>query len=45
MQISDSVRAQALAARAGAVALSTASRGAKDAALHAMADALAATLQ
>ena len=42
MQISDSVRAQALAARAGAVALSTASRGAKDAALHAMADALVA---
>lgn len=42
MEISESVRSQALDARSAAVALATADRGAKDAALHAMADALAA---
>ncbi len=42
MEISESVRSQALDARSAAVALATADRGAKDAALHAMADALTA---
>lgn len=42
MEISESVRSQALDARSAAVALATADRGVKDGALHAMADALAA---